>query len=127
MATETLPDLLALLDPILGRSYDEYNCWDLLRDLYGQGWGIALEEDPAAAVAQVSELWFQGDPRDPLTLVQPWDVVIFRTRGMASSHVGVVCNTVQFAHTRRRLGTCIEPMRRWMPRLLQIGRLRRLL
>jgi len=127
MTSIIVPDIFPLVDAILGRSYDDYNCWNLLRDLYGKGWGIDLDADPAAAVAQVQEIWFQEDPRDPLTLVQVWDILIFRPRGMASSHVGIVCDGRQFVHTRKNLGTCMELTKRWAPRLMQIARLRRLL
>lgn len=128
MSGETSPPLRAIVDRLLGAPYDAYNCWALLRVLFQEGWQLDLEADPAAAVAQVQEVWFQGDDRDPLALVQPWDILIFRTRGMASSHVGIVYDTTYFVHTRRRVGVCLEryiPV--WRPRILQIGRLRRLL
>jgi cell wall-associated NlpC family hydrolase len=129
MSIETMPDIFALVDAILGRSYEDYNCWDLLRDLYGKGWGIDLDTDPAVAANQVVEIWFQADTRDPLTVVQPWDLLVFRPKGLASSHVGVMCDNRQFVHTRETYGTCRELLvgPKWLPRLLQIARLRRLL
>jgi NlpC/P60 family len=127
MNSIVVPDIFPLVDAILGRSYEEYNCWHLLRDLYGKGWGIDLDADPATAAAQVQEIWFQDDARDPLRIVQTWDILIIRTLGMASSHVGVVCDSRQFVHTRKNLGTCMELTKRWAPRLMQIARLRRLL
>jgi cell wall-associated NlpC family hydrolase len=126
-----LPDILALVDPILGMSYQEYNCWQLLRYLYGKGWGIDFDDDPACAMAQVGEIWFQGDEADPLTVMRPWDALVFRAQGIASRHVGVVCDPLQFVHTSRKLGTCLGLIRDWAPprstRLLQIARLKRLL
>lgn len=126
MSIDVLPDLAAIIDPLLGLSYAEYDCWHLVRKLYREGWGLPFEDDPALAVRQFQEWWFVGSEADPLTLVQPWDVLIFRTRGMASSHVGIVFTTAQFVHTRQRLGVCLASLRLWSPRLLQIARLRQL-
>lgn len=124
---EAIPDLSAIVDKVLGASYQQYNCWHLLRYLFREGYGFDLEGDPAVAVAQVQEIWFQGYPGDVLTLTQPWDIWIMRNRGMASAHVGVVVNGHHFVHTRKAIGVCLEPLRRWQARVLQIARLRRLL
>ena len=127
MTSVALPDLAAIVDPLLGRPYAEYDCWRLVRHLFEAGWGIALDDDPALAIQQVEEIWCIGDDADPLTLVHPWDVLVFRTRGMASSHVGIMVNEAQFVHTRQRNGVCLEWLQRWRPRLLQLARLRRLM
>jgi hypothetical protein len=127
MSSIVIPDIEPLVEPLLGLSYAECHCWDLLRRLYGQGWGIDLDADPAAAAAQVQEIWFQRDECDPLSLMQPWDILIMKATGMASSHVGIVVNAVHLIHTREATGVCLEPLRRWAPRLLQMARLRRLL
>lgn len=126
MAVESMPDLRAIIDPLIGAPYEQWDCWRLIRHLYREGWGIALEDDPGVAHREVQEIWFAGDTEEPLALVQPWDVVIMRTRGLASSHVGIVLDTQYFIHTRQRIGVCLEPLRRWQSRLLQIARLRRL-
>jgi cell wall-associated NlpC family hydrolase len=130
MTADALPDLAAIVEPILGLSYEQYNCWNLVRHLFKAGWGIDFDDDPAHAMAQAEEIWFQGDSADPCTLTQPWDVLVTRTRGLASSHVGVVFDTVHFIHTRKALGVCLEPLRLWRPprstRLMQIARLKRL-
>jgi cell wall-associated NlpC family hydrolase len=124
--TTPLPDLAAILDPLLGLPYAELNCWQLCRHLYREGFGEELEEQPAHASKRVEELWWQDDVDDPLTLIQPWDLLVFRGTGMASHHVGISVDDRQFTHTRKRLGLCLEQTLRWRPRLLQIARLRRL-
>lgn len=130
MAVQVLPDLAAIVEPLLGLSYEEYNCWNLVRYLFKAGWAIDFDADPGNALAQVKEVWFQGDSTDPVQLTQCWDVWVMRTKGMASSHVGVVCDPVHFIHTRKALGVCLEPLRLWSPprstRLMQIARLKRL-
>jgi cell wall-associated NlpC family hydrolase len=131
MPVQALPDIAALVDPLLGASYEQYNCWHLVRHLFKAGWDIDFDADPAHALAQAGEIWFQGDPTDPLTLTQPWDVIVMRTKGIASSHVGIVVDTQYFVHTRKSIGVSLEPLKAWAPprstRLLQIARLKRLL
>jgi hypothetical protein len=122
----TLPDLEGIIDPLLGAPYEQWNCWQLCRHLYKEGWGEELETSPAHAWKHVEELWWHEEGTDPSTLTQPWDLWIMRGLGMASHHVGIVVNDRQLTHTRKRLGVCLEPMMRWTPRLLQIARLRRL-
>jgi cell wall-associated NlpC family hydrolase len=121
-----LPDLAALIDPLLGLPYTQVDCWHLLRKVYGEGLGIDFDADPAAAIQHVQEIWFTGDALDPLALLQPWDVLILKTRGVASSHVGIVVNSMQFVHTGPRTGVCIAPIQRWKHYLLQLARLRQL-
>ncbi len=125
--TGSVPDLAAIVDPLLGLPYEQYNCWALCRYLYREAWGEELEEDTNQAWKYVQEIWWQDDADDPLRLSQCGDLWIMRGRGMASHHVGIVLNDQYFTHTRRRTGVCLEPLRRWRPRLLQIARLRRLL
>jgi cell wall-associated NlpC family hydrolase len=120
------PDLAALVEPLLGLRYEEYDCWRLVRRLYRDYWDEDLEDDPAQAWRHVQEIWWQDDAEDPLVLSQGGDLWIMRGRGMASHHTGIVCNTVHFVHTRPRTGVCLEPLKRWRLRLLQIARLRRL-
>jgi hypothetical protein len=127
MSIAVIPDIRAIVDPLLGASYEQYHCWALLRVLFKNGWEIDLEEDPATAANQVQEVWFRGESADPLMLACPWDVMVMRVRGIASGHVGVMFNETHFVHTRKSCGVCLEPLRRWTPRLLQIARLRRLL
>lgn len=121
-----MPDIAAIIDPLIGMPYAQMNCWQLVRTLYRQGWGDDLDDHPAQAWRHVEELWWQEDPEDPLALIQPWDLLVLRGLGMASQHVGVAIDALTFIHTRQRVGVCLEPMRRWAPRLLQLARLRRL-
>ena len=60
MAIETLPDLAALVDPLIGCSYSDYDCWKLVRHLFKAGWEIDLEADPMAAITRVQEILVCG-------------------------------------------------------------------
>lgn len=122
-----IPDIAPLVQEVLGRPYSEVDCWGLVRHFFGRGWGLDLDRDPQQAATAVTELWWQEDPRDPLTLVQPWDLVILRTLHAWSSHVGIVTAPNQFVHTRPRTGVVLESLASRRRRLLQVARLQRLL
>lgn len=124
-----VPPIKEIVDPILGASYDEYNCWGLVRYILKVGFDLDIVSNPTHAAEQVCEVWVRGDPRDPLMLLQPWDWLIFitRARALVTNHVGLVIDPTQMVHTRQRTGVCLEPTRRWMPKLFQIARLRILL
>jgi hypothetical protein len=131
-----IPNLAALVDPLLGQPYERFllpgsgphgnACWGLVRLLLDEGFGTALDVDPSQAASQIVEVWFRGDARDPLPLVQPWDVWILATKGLWSDHLGLVVNPLQFVHVRKRVGVVVEPLRRWQPKLIQLARLRQL-
>lgn len=120
----TIPDLRALVTPLLGAPYAQWPCYALGRHLFQAGWGVTLDEDPQRAARAIVEVWYRGDARDPLPLVQPWDFYILARHGVLSDHVGLVVDTQYFVHTRRRTGVCLELLRRWEPKLLQLARLR---
>lgn len=124
MRAQAFPNLRELVDPILGAPYEQYPCWALARHLMHVGLNLDIVADPQRAAEQLSEVWFEDDPRDPLTLVQPWDLFIMLRHGMVSEHVGVVVDSETLVHTRRTTGVVLEPLQRWKPKLLQLARLR---
>lgn len=126
MLAQSFPALRPHVDAILGAPYAQYPCWALARHLIQEGLGLDIVADPHRAANQLSEVWFEGDPRDPLSLVQPWDLFIMLRHGIVSEHVGMVVDSETLVHTRRRTGVVLEPIQRWIPKLLQLGRLRML-
>src|SRR5262245_19173276 len=118
------PPLCPLLDTFLGRPYGPQECWRLVYELMQAGGFLEVNADPLEAISQVQEVWFTGDARDPLMLVQPWDWWLLRKFGPAVGHVAVVVDHESLVHAGRPMGVCLEPLRRWRPRLVQIARLR---
>jgi cell wall-associated NlpC family hydrolase len=118
------PDVRALVDPLLGAPYEDYDCWGLVRTLLKQGFALDIDRNPQKAAESIVEVWFRGDARNPLALSLPWDFWIMATRGTVSSHIGIVIDSQYFVHTRRKTGVVLERLTRWQPRLLQLGRLR---
>lgn len=124
-----VPTITDIVDPILGASYEHYDCWGLVRYILKAGFHLDIVADPRQAAEQVCEVWQRDDPRDPFQLLQPWDWLIFITRARlpVTNHVGLVVDPTQMVHTRRRTGVVREPMQRWMPKVFQVARLRVLL
>ena len=131
MPVETMPDLAAIITPNLGLPYTQFHCWNLVRFLFKEGWGIDFDADPAFALTQLQEIWFAGSEIDPRTILQPWDTLIFRRKGLTSQHVGLVFDTRKMVHADKDYGLCLVDLVDWLPprnpRLLQIARLKRLL
>jgi cell wall-associated NlpC family hydrolase len=126
----TMPDIHALVDPLLGKAYAEYDCWNLVRHLYREGFGLDLVRDAERAAVAFQELWYRGDDRDPLTCIEPWDLLIIANNPTMpiSDHVGIAVDTQQFVHARvAETGVAVARLRTWKSRLLQVARLRELL
>jgi len=118
------PPLGSLIEPFLDKPYGKDDCWKLVCDLLHAGGFLAVPDDPMQAIEAVSEIWFCDDPRDPLTLVQPWDWWLMPRTGRLVGHIGLVVDEVKFIHVRLKGGVCLEPMQRWRTRLIQLARLR---
>jgi hypothetical protein len=122
----TIPPLRDLAQAFLDRPYGADQCWTLVLDLLHAGGFREVDADPVEAVKTFTEIWFHDDPRDPLTLGQPWDLWLLRQKGYgpAVTHVGLIVDTQSLIHTRNGAGVVLEPLRRWRPRLIQLARMR---
>ena len=120
------PRLQPLVEPLLALPPGQLDCWGLVAVLLEQGFGLDLVQDQEGFGREVVEIWFETDPRPPLTLVQPWDCVLMAITGPVADHCGLVMEGTQLVHTRAKQGVRVEPLTRFMPHLLQIVRLRRL-
>jgi cell wall-associated NlpC family hydrolase len=131
-----LPDIQALVKPLIDADlpYEHFQlpgpsgasnaCWGLVRYLFHEGFGFDLATDTTSAAERFAEVWYCGSMHDPWEVLQPWDVMVLATRGPLSDHVGLIVEPTRMVHVRRRLGVCVEPIRRWKPKLVQIVRLR---
>ena len=129
-ASMTLPDIHALVDALLGTPYATYDCWDLARHLYEQGFGAALPRDTQISAQQFQEVWYRGAATDLLTLVHPWDLIVTATAAdlPVSDGVGVAVDAQRFVYaSRTTTGVQLGRLRTWRPRILQLARLRVLL
>lgn len=121
------PDILDIVDPILGEAYEHYNCSALIRYLFREGFGLHIDQDPRLSGHLLTEVWWRDDDADPVELSRPWDLWIFAMRPprLITDHVGIVVNHELFVHTRQRTGVCLERLSRYDPWVVQVGRLSR--
>ena len=130
----TLPNIRSVVDSLIGLPYEHFQlpspsgasnaCWGLVKYLYKKGFGFDLATDTTSAAERFAEVWYRGEDRDPLALLQSWDALVFATRSPLSDHVGLVVEPTLMVHVRKRVGVCVEPMQRWKPKLVQIVRVR---
>jgi hypothetical protein len=122
-----LPNLRAIAQDFLGQPYAVDDCWRLVLDLLHAGGFGDYRDKPGEAIQQVAEVWFWDDPRNPLTLIQPWDWVLLTKigkpeRGAAVGHIGLVVDDLTFVHVGSKVGVVIEPLQRWRARFVQLAR-----
>jgi cell wall-associated NlpC family hydrolase len=131
MAYVTIPDLAALIEPLLGLPYSERNCRGLVEHLFYEGFGLDLGKQSGTDLNIVfQEIWWHRDQVDPLSLAHPWDLVIMDEHDLlpVGTHVGVVVDSQRFVHARNSAtGVALGRLRTWRPRLLQMARYRELI
>lgn len=124
MSIELLPSLDELVTGLLGTPWTkEHDCWWLVRTLYREGLGIDLAHEMEQAAFRCLEIWWRGDTALIETIVQPYDLLILATGGPMADHVGVICDTRSFVHSREKTGVCKELIQRWCKRHLQVVRI----
>jgi cell wall-associated NlpC family hydrolase len=125
-----IPDIQSFVEPLLGRPYDDYDCWNLVRHLYQAGFGFDLVRDTQSAASRFQEVWSRQMPADVLTILQPWDLLVFAQHDElpVTDHVGIALDAQQFVHARQSTtGVALGRIRTWKSRLFQVARLRELL
>jgi cell wall-associated NlpC family hydrolase len=125
----TIPDITEIVTPLLGESYERWDCWNFVRHLYLQGFGFDLERATESSAQRFQEVWYRGGS-DPLAVVQPWDLALFTNRDELpiGDHVGIIVDQQTFVHARQsETGVALGRVRTWKPRLIQVARLRELL
>ena len=118
------PNLRELAQPFFDRPYADGECWSLICELLQAGGFLDDAMDPIKACQRVQQIWWHDNPRDPFTLVQPWDWLLLRNRECWVEHPALVVDGMDMIHVHRKAGVRIEPMRRRRHLLLQVARLR---
>ena len=125
----TMTPMHEAIDRLMARGYPAGACWQYVLDLLYEGGRGDWRRWPAEALTQTREVWFCDDPRDPWSLTEPWDWLLLARkgrpgRGALVGHIGLVVDDTSMTHVRPQGGVCVEPLRRWRPRLIQIARMR---
>ena len=104
------------LSKYIGRPYEEYNCFDLVKEFYMDQFGLDLKnyyEGPVPDRKTIQSLVVtnKGDfslVEDP----QFGDIVVLKLYGY-SCHIGVCIGEGKFIHSIRKTGSSIEPLSRY--------------
>jgi cell wall-associated NlpC family hydrolase len=123
-----IPDITEMVTPLLGDSYEKWDCWNLVRHLYLQAFGFDLARKTDASAQRFQEVWYRGDG-ELLHVVQPWDLALFTNSDEwpVGEHVGIIVDQQTFVHARRsETGVALGRLRSWKARLIQVARLREL-
>lgn len=111
-----------------GRSWSGWDCWGLVYVAYRDVLGIDLPSWSDAYVtaadrAEIERLIHDGRSdwtEIPLPEARDGDVALLRDGGR-DSHVGLIVGP-RILHSRERVGTVLEPITRWRPRLVGLYR-----
>lgn len=103
---------------LIGRQYNELNCWQLAREFYRICLGVELKhyfEDPTVPERkEVRDLIYAntGDFEKATLPLQFGDILLFKIRGI-ESHIGVFIEPGKFLHSQKKVGSCIERLEKW--------------
>lgn len=105
------------LSKYIGRTYEEYNCFDLVKEFYLDAYGIELKDyfdgDIPQDKSQVNNLICTNKGHfvkvdSPLF----GDIIVINVKGI-SCHIGVYIDEGMFLHSSRGSGSCAERISRY--------------
>lgn len=105
------------LNKYIGRSYEEYNCFDLVKEFYMDFFGVEVKnyfEGPVPDRREVFNLikTNKGDFEEVKGKPQFGDIVVIRLYGL-ECHIGVVIHGAQFLHSVKGTGSNIDRLTRY--------------
>lgn len=101
----------------IGKSYEDYDCLDLVKDFYLNEFGIKVDnyyegERPTAEKAQSLIVANKGSFKKVESHQVFGDLVVIKVRGI-ECHVGVVLDSSRFLHSARKIGSNIDRLERY--------------
>lgn len=101
----------------VGRPYEKYNCFDLVKDFYNDFFGLDLRHYYEGLTVperdQIESLVISGvGDFEQVTEPSFGDIVVINLYGY-SCHVGVYLHEGKLLHTIRNVGSCIEPVKKY--------------
>jgi len=105
------------LSKYIGRSYNTYNCFDLVKEFYRDEYDIVLKdyfEGPVPSPDKI-ECLVISNKGDFIEVPAPvyGDIVVIRLRGGYASHVGICLGEGKFLHSLRDVGSVIDQLPRY--------------
>ena len=101
----------------IGKSYETYNCFDLVKEFYLDNFGVDLrnyfEGGPVPERSVVSSL-IVSNKGDFIEVVSPQfgDIVVIKLYGI-ECHIGVIVDDKMFLHSTRGVGSNMERLSRY--------------
>jgi hypothetical protein len=105
------------LSRYIGKSYEDYDCLDLVKDFYLNEFGIQIKNyyegtRPTAVQAQSLIVTNKGSFKKVEGQVVFGDIVVIKIYGI-ECHVGVVLDSSRFLHSARKIGSNIDRLERY--------------
>lgn len=104
------------LSKYIGRSYNVYNCFDLVKEFYQDEYGITLKDYFEGEVPdrKTIECLVVSNKGDFIQVPTPLygDIVVIRLFGYAS-HVGICVGEGRFIHSMRGVGSAMDLLPRY--------------
>ncbi len=106
----------ASLKKYIGRPYEKYNCFDLVKEFYKDQFDIELKNYYEGEIPNPSqvEVLITSNKGDFFRVEKPrfGDLVVLRIYGI-ECHLGVVITEHAFLHSTREVGSNIDRLYRW--------------
>jgi cell wall-associated NlpC family hydrolase len=104
----------------IGKSYEEYNCWDLIKSLYREIYGLDVhqyygENVPSRKETQSLIRTNKGE-FERAEIPSPGDIILIRIGGV-ESHIGMNISKGRFIHSLSGSGVVIDSLSRYATRI----------
>lgn len=100
---------------LIGISYQDLNCWGLVKKFYQDILNIELSHsyDAMPSREETRDLIFSNRGNfSKVTTPEFGDIIIFRIKGI-ESHLGVFLEAGKFLHSIKETGSCVERISKW--------------
>lgn len=100
----------------IGRDYESYNCFDLVKEFYMDHFNLSLKDYFAGPVPPREEVpsLIVSNKGHFIQVEKPkfGDIVVIKLYGI-ESHVGVVIDSSHFLHSARKIGSNMDRLERY--------------
>lgn len=108
------------ISKLIGKSYDQANCWDLTREFYMLSFQIELKHYTQSGTPQdrreIQNLVYSNrgdfDTLDMHLGLEYGDILLFKIKGI-ESHIGVYIGEGKFLHTMKASGSVLDSIEKW--------------
>ncbi len=123
--TDERCEALEVFGRIENAPYETYDCWGVAKFCYEILLGQQLVGDMGQVLQTLAltEMWYYDTTTPVESIVQPWDLLVFRVQSLASDHVGIMLTEDLYGTAMKAAGVHKAHLSSSIPRLLQVARL----